>query len=153
MYVQWLSAPNSDGRCPTCRVPCSIEEDTICLHSPERVMSLKTTHRSNKRRLFTVAPLRRSGAQSRALPDSRSSSPESLSSSGSTSTNDSSASSSDNEGSDEFALRVRPSEHRGHVALLTRQSPSPLLDSFFEHGFGRLISFLGCVLVISALCL
>lgn len=33
---QWLSASCSDGRCPTCRVPLSLEVDTICLHSPAK---------------------------------------------------------------------------------------------------------------------
>ncbi|KAF8476657.1 hypothetical protein DFH94DRAFT_101842 [Russula ochroleuca] len=32
----WLSATSSDGRCPTCRVPLSIETDTISLHSPAK---------------------------------------------------------------------------------------------------------------------
>jgi hypothetical protein len=31
---QWLSASCSDGRCPTCRVPLSLETDTISLHPP-----------------------------------------------------------------------------------------------------------------------
>lgn len=33
---QWLSATCSDGRCPTCRVPLSLETDTICLHPPAK---------------------------------------------------------------------------------------------------------------------
>lgn len=33
---QWLSATCSDGRCPTCRVPLSIEADTISLHPPAK---------------------------------------------------------------------------------------------------------------------
>ncbi|KAI0267579.1 hypothetical protein BGY98DRAFT_1101941 [Russula aff. rugulosa BPL654] len=32
----WLSASGSDGRCPTCRVPLSLEADTICLHPPPK---------------------------------------------------------------------------------------------------------------------
>jgi hypothetical protein len=32
----WLSASGSDGRCPTCRVPLSLEADTICLHPPAK---------------------------------------------------------------------------------------------------------------------
>jgi len=32
----WLSATCSDGRCPTCRVPLSLEADTICLHPPAK---------------------------------------------------------------------------------------------------------------------
>ncbi|KAN0123552.1 hypothetical protein V8E52_002884 [Russula decolorans] len=32
----WLSAACSDGRCPTCRVPLSLEADTICLHPPAK---------------------------------------------------------------------------------------------------------------------
>ena len=33
---QWLSATCSDGRCPTCRVPLSLEADTISLHPPAK---------------------------------------------------------------------------------------------------------------------
>lgn len=79
----WLSSHGSDGRCPTCRVPCSLEHDTIYLHPPPRILA----PRPNRRRSTSAGRSRRPAG---AAPQHRPSSPEPSSST----TYDSSASSS-----------------------------------------------------------
>ncbi|TFY64851.1 hypothetical protein EVG20_g5809 [Dentipellis fragilis] len=126
----WLSAQGTDGRCPTCMVSCSIEADTIPLHSPSPAKS--PAPRSNKRRAVTLGSYR--------LPptcnEARSPSPEPTSPDESGSSSDSDSSDCDPEWYD-----VAASHHAASPV-----SPSAMLSSF-----GGLLRLFGLVIVVGAL--
>jgi len=132
----WLSAPESDGRCPTCRVTCSLEADTICLHPPTKIF---TTRPNRRRSIGMMRPHRLGGA---SVQHNRSPSLDSPSSSSYESS--SSSATSDSETSDTSA-------HRQTVVLEPRSLPHSLWESFLVHDFGRVLSLLGCALVLGAL--
>ncbi|KAI9508885.1 hypothetical protein F5148DRAFT_1191905, partial [Russula earlei] len=91
--MQWLSATGSDGRCPTCRVPLSLETDTISLHSPAKpkkpVVSFSPATLPPSRKSSTSAWSRRFVLPRHSPDSSSSSSQEHDSDAGSSSTSDS----------------------------------------------------------------
>ncbi|THH20596.1 hypothetical protein EW146_g805 [Bondarzewia mesenterica] len=137
----WLSAHESDGRCPTCRVPCSLEDDTINLHPPPRLFA-------SKRHSNSAMRVRREG-----LPFRSSSSPE-LSSS---TMYDSTSSSSDSE-RNVARTRIAPvTQQRQQQKLWSEQSPlspSPQQkqsEANLLRGAARALTLVGGALVLTAL--
>ncbi|KAI9443351.1 hypothetical protein H4582DRAFT_2072408 [Lactarius indigo] len=123
----WLSATGSDGRCPTCRVPLSLETDTIFLHPPVKkklpsVSFLPTQPPSHRR--SSASPWSRR----LALIPRRTSSSSGLSS-GSSSSQD--------------RVLTIPSRYESVTHLMSDLVPL--------REFGSLLSLLGCALVIGTL--
>jgi len=140
----WLSAAGSDGRCPTCRVPLSIETDTISLHPPAKP-KLSTVK-------FLPAPLtpsRRSPTSpwSRRLLLSRHS--PSSSSSGSSQEQDSDVGSSSTSESEDGTV---PKHSRAPSIQPKYESVSDLMSDLVPlREFGSLLSLVGCALVVGTL--
>jgi hypothetical protein len=138
----WLSATGSDGRCPTCRVPLSIETDTISLHPPAKpkgsVVSFSLSPLPPRRRSPTSPWPRRF-----VLPRHGSSG----SSSSSSHEQDSDAgSSSESEG-----VTV-PKRSRAPFMQPKYESMSDMMSDLVPlREFGSLLSLLGCALVIGTL--
>ncbi|KAI0270039.1 hypothetical protein BC834DRAFT_967741 [Gloeopeniophorella convolvens] len=144
----WLSATGSDGRCPTCRVPLSLETDTICLHPPAKLKLPAVTFapalRPSKRRSPTSSWSRRSPY---ALIQPR------YSSSGS------SSSSSQEYDSDAGSSSTSEGESIGVLRRVRASSIQPKYESVTElmsdlvplREFGSLLSLVGCALVIGTL--
>jgi len=143
----WLSAAGSDGRCPTCRVPLSLDADTIFLHPPVKklpVVSFRLapppSHRRSPTspwpRRFALIPRRSSSS---GLSSSSSSSPEYDSDVGSESTSESEGDS---------ALR-----HSRVLSIPSRyESVAHLMSDLVPlREFGSLLSLVGCALVIGTL--
>jgi hypothetical protein len=141
---QWLSASCSDGRCPTCRVPLSLETDTISLHPPVKPKPSTIS--------FKPGPLppRRgssSGRPRRFILSPRNSS----SSSGSSSSQeqDSDVGSSSTSDSEDGAV---PKRSRATSFQPKYESVSDMMSDLVPlREFGSLLSLLGCALVIGTL--
>lgn len=144
----WLSAAGSDGRCPTCRVPLSLETDTIFLHPPAKklpaVRFLPAQPPSHKRsptsswpRRFALVPRRTSSSS--GLSSGSSSSQEYDSDVGSSSTSESEG---DNVLKHSRVLSI-PSRYESVAHLMSDLVPL--------REFGSLLSLLGCALVIGTL--
>jgi hypothetical protein len=144
----WLSAAGSDGRCPTCRVPLSLETDTIFLHPPAKklpaVRFLPALPPSHKRSPTSSWPRRL------ALVPRRTSSSSGLSSGSSSSQEyDSDAgSSSTSESEGDTALK-----HSRVLSIPSRyESVAHLMSDLVPlREFGSFLSLLGCALVIGTL--
>lgn len=144
----WLSATGSDGRCPTCRVPLSLETDTIFLHPPTKkklpAVSFLPAQPPLHRRSSTNPWPRRF-----ALVPRHTSSSSGLSSGSSSSQEyDSDVSSSTSESEGNSALR------RGRVLSFPSRYASVthlMSDLVPLREFGSLLSLLGCALVIGTL--
>ena len=145
---QWLSAAGSDGRCPTCRVPLSLETDTIFLHPPTKklpaVRFLQAQPSPHKRsptsswpRRFVLVPRRTSSSSS--LSSGSSSSHEYDSDVGSSSTSESEG---DNALRHSRVLSI-PSRYESVAHLMSDLVPL--------REFGSLLSLLGCALVVGTL--
>ncbi|KAH9041983.1 hypothetical protein EDB85DRAFT_1214237 [Lactarius pseudohatsudake] len=148
----WLSASASDGRCPTCRVPLSLETDTIFLHPPVKKklpsVSFLPAQPPSRRRSPTsptspwsrrLALVPRRTSSSSGLSSGSSSSPEYDSDVGSSSTSESEV---------ESVLRrsrvlTIPSRYESVTHLMSDLMPL--------REFGSLLSLLGCALVIGTL--
>ena len=139
-WSQWLSATGSDGRCPTCRVPLSLETDTISLHPPAKP-KLSVS--------FSPAPpSRRSNSPwSRRLLISRHA--QSSSSSSSSSNPDSDAGSSSTSESEDGAA---PKHTRAPSIQPKYETVSDMMSDLVPlREFGSLLSLVGCALVIGTL--
>jgi hypothetical protein len=141
----WLSATCSDGRCPTCRVPLSLEADTICLHPPAKpkpsTISFLPTPIPPKRRSPSSVRSRRFVIGSRSPSSSGSSSSQEQDS-------DVGSSPSTSESEDgavpkrSGALSIRPKY----------ESLSDMVSDLVPlRAFGSLLSFVGAALVIGTL--
>ncbi|SRR6266478_290574 len=144
--MQWLSAASSDGRCPTCRVPLSLEADTISLHPPAR---LKPTAVSF---LPTPLPPKRrspSGFRSRRFVISPHS-PTSSSGSSSSQEQDSGVESSPSTSESEDGPVPK---HSGALSIRPKyKSMSDLMSDLVPlRAFGSLLSLVGAALVIGTL--
>ncbi|KAH9980128.1 hypothetical protein BGW80DRAFT_481517 [Lactifluus volemus] len=138
----WLSAIGSDGRCPTCRVPLSLETDTISLHPPAKpklsAVRFLLTPRPSRRlsppnsrsRRLILTPSSGSGSSSSQEYDSDAASP-------STSESEDGRSQRRNR-----ALSIQP-KYESFAALMSDLVPL--------REFGSLLSLLGCALVIGTL--
>ncbi|KAH9969766.1 hypothetical protein BC827DRAFT_31883 [Russula dissimulans] len=140
----WLSATGSDGRCPTCRVPLSIETDTISLHPPAKPKRSVVTFS-----LSTLPPRRRSPTspwpRRFVLPRHASSS----SGSSSSQEQDSDAGSSSTSESEGVTAQKRS---RALLIQPKYESMSDLMSDLVPlREFGSLLSLLGCALVIGTL--
>lgn len=136
----WLSATGSDGRCPTCRVPLSLETDTISLHPPAKP-KLSVS--------FSPAPpsRRSNGSWSRRLLISRHA--QSSSSSSSSSNPDSDAGSSSTSESEDGAA---PKHTRASSIQPKYETVSDMMSDLVPlREFGSLLSLVGCALVIGTL--
>ncbi|KAH9991304.1 hypothetical protein BJV77DRAFT_551054 [Russula vinacea] len=145
----WLSASCSDGRCPTCRVPLSLETDTISLHSPAKPRLSAVSF------LPTPLPPRRRSPSSlrsrRFMLSPRSSS----SSSGSSSSQEQDS----DVGSSTTSSSTSDSEDGASPKRSRSSSVQPKYDSVSEmmsdlaplREFGSLLSFVGFALVIGTL--
>jgi hypothetical protein len=140
--TQWLSAIGSDGRCPTCRVPLSLETDTISLHPPAKpklsAVSFLLTPRPSRRlsptnswsRRLILTPSSSSGSSSSQENDSDAASPSTSESEDSRSPRRS------------RALSIQP-KYESVAALMSDLVPL--------REFGSLLSLVGCALVIGTL--
>jgi len=137
----WLSATCSDGRCPTCRVPLSLEEDTISLHPPTKPRPSAVSFLPPP-----IPPKRRSpsGLRSRRFVIG---SHHSRSSSGSSSSH-SGSSPSASESEDVTVPRCS-----GSLSVQPKyESMSDLMSDLVPFGaFGSLLSFVGAALVVGTL--
>jgi hypothetical protein len=140
---QWLSATCSDGRCPTCRVPLSLEADTICLHPPARpkppAVSFLPSPVPSKRR----SP---SGPRSRRFVIG---SPHSQSSSGSSSSHEQDSDVGSSPSTSESEDGAVP-KRSGALSMQPKyESMSDMVSDLVPlQAFGSLLSFVGAALVI-----
>ncbi|KAI9464915.1 hypothetical protein BJY52DRAFT_742129 [Lactarius psammicola] len=146
----WLSAAGSDGRCPTCRVPLSLENDTISLHPPVKkkipaVRFLPAQAPSQRRsstnpwpRRFALVPRRTSSSS--GLSSGSSSSQEYDSDVGSSSSTSESEVNSTLRRSRVLSI---PSRYESVAHLMSDLMPL--------REFGSLLSLLGCALVVGTL--
>ncbi|KAI0247629.1 hypothetical protein BJV78DRAFT_904252 [Lactifluus subvellereus] len=139
----WLSAVGSDGRCPTCRVPLSLETDTISLHPPAKpkpsTVSFLLTPRPSSRRPATNPWSRRLTPHHPSPGSSSGSSPENDSDAGSSSTSESEDGHS-------------PKRNRAPSIQPKYESVADLMSDLVPlREFGSLLSLVGCALVIGTL--
>ncbi|KAI0051421.1 hypothetical protein FA95DRAFT_272845 [Auriscalpium vulgare] len=146
----WLSATGSDGRCPTCRVPLSLETDTIFLHPPSKVASYDV---KMKRRATISAPRSRWPGLNVSSPRRHSFTVASTTSSSSTSADSSESwsSSSDSEPAD--ARRRRRIAQQALIPHPQYESVTALISGLvpLREFVGSLLSLLGCALVVGTL--
>lgn len=143
---QWLSVAGSDGRCPTCRVPLSLEKDTIFLHPPaipklSAVSFLPAQLTPSRRSPNSPWPRRLLIPRHRA---SRSSS-----SSSSSQEQDSDVGSSSTSESEDVAAR----KHGRALSMQPKyESVSDMMSDLVPlREFGSLLSLVGCALVVGTL--
>ncbi|KAI0304287.1 hypothetical protein B0F90DRAFT_1232899 [Multifurca ochricompacta] len=123
----WLTGTGSDGRCPTCRVPLSLETDTISLHPPAK-RKPSWSHR------FVLTPRHASSGSS--------------SSSSQEYDSDIGSSSSTSEGEGDHGLKRR----RALSVQPKYDSVTDLMTDIVPlREFGSLLSLVGCALVIGTL--
>lgn len=141
---QWLSASDSDGRCPTCRVPLSLEADTICLHPPAKPKQSTVSFL-----LPPIPPKRRSlsGLRSRRFVISPRHSASS-SSSNSSQERDSDVGSSTSESEDATVPR-----RSGALSMQPKyESMSDMVSDLVPlRAFGSLLSLIGTALVVGTI--
>ncbi|EIM81767.1 uncharacterized protein STEHIDRAFT_172023 [Stereum hirsutum FP-91666 SS1] len=161
----WLSAQGSDGRCPTCRVPCSLETDTVYLHPPPKLTRPQPTRRRSRspRNARRSVPVTFTPLGQEESP--RSTSPDRDSSSSSSTTSydvDSSDTSSDNEDpvGDQSDMPFYPSSSPPLSTLSASSSQRQLLllsqagehyQSFIWGDLARVFTLVGAVIVFCAL--
>jgi len=154
----WLSATCSDGRCPTCRVPLSLETDTISLHPPAKPKPSAVS--------FSPAalPPKRSSPSSvrsrRFILSPRSTPSDSSASSGSSSSHEQDSDVGSSSSTSESEDGAVPKRGR---ALSSSSSPPPSVQPKYEsvsdmmsdlaplREFGSLLSLVGCALVVGTL--
>ena len=143
---QWLSVAGSDGRCPTCRVPLSLEKDTISLHPPATPKLSAVSFLPAQ-----LTPSRRSPSSpwSRRLLIPRHRGSNSSSSSSSSQEQDSDVgSSSTSENEDGTA----PKHSRALSIQPKYESVSDMMSDLVPlREFGSLLSLVGCALVVGTL--
>jgi len=140
----WLSATGSDGRCPTCRVPLTLETDTISLHPPVKAKPAAVR--------FSLAPLplkRRSSTNPwsrRFIHAPRHDSSGSSSSSSQEHSDEGSSSTSESEDG------ASPRRSRAPYIQPKYESMSEMMSDLVPlREFGSLLSLVGCALVIGTL--
>jgi len=143
----WLSATGSDGRCPTCRVPLSLETDTISLHPPAKprasVVKFLPASLPPSRKSSSSPRSRRPVLMQRHTPSSPSSS-----SSSSQEQDSDVGSSSTSESEDGIVLK----HSRAPSVLPKYESMSDMMSDLAPlREFGSLLSLVGCALVIGTL--
>jgi len=143
----WLSASCSDGRCPTCRVPLSLETDTISLHPPAKPKPSAVSFLPGP-----LPPMRKSPSSLRprrfmlGSPDGSSGS---SSSSSSSQEQDSDVGSSSTSESEDGAV---PRRGRASSIQPKYESVSDMMSDLAPlREFGSLLSLVGCALVVGTL--
>ncbi|KAH9983322.1 hypothetical protein BJV74DRAFT_886887 [Russula compacta] len=139
----WLSSTESDGRCPTCRVPLSLETDTIFLHPPAKpklsAVSFLLTPPSRR------SPTNAWSRRRKLIPRHGSSD----SSSSSSQEHDSDVGSSSTSESEDGAM---PKRSRAPSIQPKYESMSDMMSDLVPlREFGSLLSLVGCALVVGTL--
>ncbi|KAI0313849.1 hypothetical protein OF83DRAFT_495952 [Amylostereum chailletii] len=145
----WLNAQGADGRCPSCRVPLSIESDTIFLHPPQKVtVSLPPPLRPTLRSTSSLPRALRPGL---AILHSRHREPSSNSSGSDARISETSSSDSEDSIHPRSRGRRTPPQ-QSYLVYPQYESVQDLFSALVPlREFGSLLSVVGCALVVGTL--